>query len=173
MANITWTPPSGWAEETGAHVNFKAPCDSAAAGNLMIGSSSYTIVDACGFPSAGGSFAAGAIVDLILDCEAKKAYIQNAATPLGKIAVCRRSSITQSGAHDYWALKCPAEAGCTRVVVAAYTSSPGSIIVKNQDFNGDNIRIYTQNISGGSITFSLTAWVLYVRDENIVEYTTN
>lgn len=84
MANIIWTPHSGWVEETGAHVSFKAPCDCAVAGSLVIGSNSYSIVDALGkvITGTGGAFASGAVLDFILDCENSKAYLQNAATAL-------------------------------------------------------------------------------------------
>ena len=84
MANIIWTPPSGWVEETGAHVSFKAPCDCKVAGSLVIGSNSYSIVDALGnvITGTGGAFASGAVLDFILDCENSKAYLQNAATGL-------------------------------------------------------------------------------------------
>ena len=84
MANIIWTPPSGWIEETGAHVSFKAPCDCSAAGNLVIGSHSYSIVDALGkvITGTGGTFASGAVLDFILDCENSKAYLQNAASSM-------------------------------------------------------------------------------------------
>ena len=81
MADIVWTPPDGWVEQTGAHVTFSAPCDCTNAGNLVIGSNTYSIVDALGLASTGigGSFASGAIVDVILNCETNKAYIQNSA----------------------------------------------------------------------------------------------
>lgn len=81
MANIIWTPPDGWVEENGAHVSFKAPCDCSAAGNLVIGSNSYSIVDAIGgtLTGASGVFVSGAVLDFILDCENSKAYLQNSA----------------------------------------------------------------------------------------------
>lgn len=81
MANIIWTPPDGWVEESGAHVSFKAPCDCSAAGNLVIGSNSYSIVDAIGGTLTGSSgvFVSGAVLDFILDCENLKAYLQNPA----------------------------------------------------------------------------------------------
>lgn len=81
MANIIWTPPEGWVEESGAHVSFKSPCDCSAAGNLVIGSKSYSIVDAMGrtITGVGGAFVSGAILDFILDCENLKAYLQNSA----------------------------------------------------------------------------------------------
>ena len=79
--NIVWAPPDGWAEETGAHVSFKSPFDSIFSGKLQIGSNEYAIVDACGETANGksGAFVSGAVVDLILDCESKKAYLQNSA----------------------------------------------------------------------------------------------
>ena len=79
--NIVWAPPDGWTEETGAHVSFKSPFDSVFSGKLQISSNEYAIVDACGETANGksGAFVSGAVVDLILDCESKKAYLQNSA----------------------------------------------------------------------------------------------
>ena len=84
MANITWTPPNGWVEETGTHVSFKAPCDSADAQELVINNHQYTIVDAYGNTVAGveSAFVNNAIVEFVLDYENLKAYIQNASTSL-------------------------------------------------------------------------------------------
>lgn len=81
MANIIWTPPEGWEEKSGAHVSFKSPCDCSSAGNLIIGNNAYSIVDACGnvLTGKGGAFVSGAILDVILDCENLKAYLQNSA----------------------------------------------------------------------------------------------
>lgn len=81
MANIIWTPPEGWEEKSGVHVSFKSPCDCSSAGNLIIGSNAYSIVDACGNVLTGksGAFISGAILDLVLDCENLKAYLQNSA----------------------------------------------------------------------------------------------
>ena len=81
MANIVWTAPDGWVEETGAHVSFKAPCDCINAGNLVIGNNTYAIVDAMNDTATGKgtAFVSGAIVEVILDCQTNKAYIQNSA----------------------------------------------------------------------------------------------
>lgn len=83
--NIVWTPPDKWQEKTGAHVSFKSPLDSTFDGKLQIGSNEYTIVDACENTANGksGAFVTDAIIDLILDCENKKAYLQNSAASSG------------------------------------------------------------------------------------------
>ena len=85
LGNIVWTPPDKWQEKTGAHVSFKSPLDSTFDGKLQIGGNEYTIVDACENTVNGksGAFVADAIIDLILDCENKKAYLQSSAVSSG------------------------------------------------------------------------------------------
>lgn len=77
MASIQWTPPAGWVEETGAHVLMLAPCDCTATSTLLIGANAYTIVDGMGasFSTRGGVFATGALLEFVLDVDAKKAYL--------------------------------------------------------------------------------------------------
>lgn len=77
MASIQWTPPAGWVEETGAHVLMLAPCDCTATSTLVIGANAYTIVDGMGasFSTRGGVFATGALLEFVLDVDAKKAYL--------------------------------------------------------------------------------------------------
>lgn len=78
---MVFSPPDGWREESGAHVSFKSPSDSKSAEALRIGSNVYSIIDAYGNSLVGknGTFISGAILDFILDCENKKAYLQNSA----------------------------------------------------------------------------------------------
>ena len=67
---------------TGRKVTFPAPCDCASVTDgLSINGEIYAICDAMGKCVTGidGKWAAGAQVSVILDCENKKAYIQNAA----------------------------------------------------------------------------------------------
>lgn len=87
MANIIWTPPEGWVEETGAHVSFRAPCSCVDAGKLVIGENEYDIVNAVGetVTGVGGAFASGAILDFILDCDSLNAYLQNQAFSVDRI----------------------------------------------------------------------------------------
>ena len=77
MASIQWTPPTGWVEETGAHVLMLTPCDGTATSTLTIGANAYTIVDGMGasFSMRAGVFAAGALLEFVLDVNAKKAYL--------------------------------------------------------------------------------------------------
>lgn len=67
---------------TGKTVTFTAPCDCASVTDgLSINGEIYTVCDAMGkcVTGVGGTWAKGAQVSVVLDCENKKAYIQNAA----------------------------------------------------------------------------------------------
>lgn len=83
MANIKLTLPGE--PFSGQIVTFTAPCDCASVTNgLVIGGDIYTICDAvgkCVTDGGGGRWMAGAQVSVVLDCENKKAFIQNAAVP--------------------------------------------------------------------------------------------
>lgn len=78
MANIKLTLPA--APFTGQIVTFPAPCgcDEVTDG-LSINGEIYTVVDAMGecITGKGGAWCEGAQVSVALDCENKKAYIQN------------------------------------------------------------------------------------------------
>lgn len=65
----------------GMEINFKAPCDCTAADGLLIGNTTYSFVNAVGdvLTGASGVWATGCIVSVILDCDTKKAYVQNSA----------------------------------------------------------------------------------------------
>lgn len=75
---IMWTPPAGWVEETGASIRFTAPCACSETGSsIIIGSNVYNFYLANGSPvgNNSGLFMKGAIVEAILDCETKRAYL--------------------------------------------------------------------------------------------------
>ena len=107
MANIIYTPPTGWAEETGAHVSFKSPCNCTVAGNLVIGSNSYTISDAMGetVTGKGGVFSQGSVLDFVLDCDNRKAFLLNGSAPFKPKLLWSGSwssgSLTVPGFSDY------------------------------------------------------------------------
>ena len=77
MGTINWTPPPGWEEQTGAHISFKAPCNSSSAGDLKIGDNTYTFMDTSGsrVNNLGYAFISGAMVEAVLDCDQSRAYI--------------------------------------------------------------------------------------------------
>lgn len=82
MANIKLTLPGE--PFTKQIVTFTAPCgcDQVTDG-LVINGETYTVCDAMGecVTGKGGAWCAGAQISVVLDCENKKAYIQNAASP--------------------------------------------------------------------------------------------
>lgn len=82
MSIIKVTLPLGEIPVNGKQVSFVAPCDCAVTEALQIEGVNYTVVDAlCNCATGdGGRWAAGAIVSVVLDCENKKAYLQNQAT---------------------------------------------------------------------------------------------
>lgn len=86
MANIKWTPPAGWKEQTGARVQFLAPCNCSEADNLIINGISYIFKNAAGVAvnKIGGAFMPGALVEAVLNCEngAREAYLVNEADAL-------------------------------------------------------------------------------------------
>lgn len=79
-----------------------------------------------------------------------------------KYAICKKNSVTQGAGNDYWSLNCPAISGYTRVVLDVHTGSPAQINIKNYAFDGDVLRVYTQNISNSSQTFGITAVVAFI-----------
>ena len=82
MANIKVNTPA--APRSGQIVTFTAVCDCASVTDgLIINGETYTVCDAMGecVTGKGGAWCAGAQISVVLDCENKKAYIQNAAVP--------------------------------------------------------------------------------------------
>ena len=82
MANIKLNLPGE--PFTKQIVTFTAPCDCASVTDgLVINGETYTVCDAMGecVTGKGGAWCAGAQISVVLDCENKKAFIQNAAAP--------------------------------------------------------------------------------------------
>lgn len=86
---IAWTPPPGWIEETGASIRFTAPCACSEADSIIIGTNTYSFVDAVGnaINTRPGSFAPGAVVEALLDTSGKKAYLNTPGTYLAPITI--------------------------------------------------------------------------------------
>lgn len=73
---------------TGKVVTFTAPCDcDKVTDGIVINGKTYTICDAMGnkIPGTGGVWCSGAQISVVLDCENKKAYLQNG-TPTGFVS---------------------------------------------------------------------------------------
>lgn len=124
MATINWTPPGIWEEKTGAHVSFTAPCDCVATTGLVIGENTYEIVDAnlAKVTGVGGVYTAGAIVELVLDCENMRAYILNGAS--GSDAIVAQG-VSGSWSYTKWASGL-AECFC-KVVNSTFTTSASAL----------------------------------------------
>lgn len=82
MSKVKLTLPGLEIPVTGKQVTFSAPCDCSSVECLQINGVDYCVVDALGRQvtgtTGGGVWAKGAKVSVILDCEDKKAYLQNA-----------------------------------------------------------------------------------------------
>ena len=75
---------------SGQIVTFPAPCNcDEVTDGLVINGETYTVCDAMGecVIGKGGAWCAGAQISVVLDCENKKAFIQNAASPNLKAAL--------------------------------------------------------------------------------------
>lgn len=86
MANIKLTLPGE--PFTKQIVTFTAPCDcDKVTDGIVINGKTYTICDAMGnkIPGTGGVWCSGAQISVVLDCENKKAYLQNG-TPTGFVS---------------------------------------------------------------------------------------
>ena len=147
--NIIWTPPEGWEEKSGAHVSFKSPCDCSSAGNLRIGSNVYSIVDACGnvLTGKGGAFVSGAVLDLVLDCENLKAYLQNSAA--SSIGVSKIQYGTANVSYS--------ESGTSASVTFPTAFSTKPIVICQQVFDSINCCIKTENVSTTGFTIGIPA----------------
>lgn len=73
----------------GERLTFKAPCDCSSVDGIIVYCPNaegveYTVCDAMGecVTGVGGTWCSGALVSVVLDCENKKAYIQNSATAI-------------------------------------------------------------------------------------------
>lgn len=82
MATITVTLPEGTTACDGKQVTFRAPCNCTGVTGIIIGSSTYELIDAVGSSvgDIGGAFSSGSMVSVILDTENSRAYIQNSAS---------------------------------------------------------------------------------------------
>ena len=147
--NIIWTPPEGWEEKSGAHVSFKSPCDCSSAGNLRIGSNVYSIVDACAnvLTGKGGAFVSGAVLDLVLDCENLKAYLQNSAA--SSIGVSKIQYGTVNVSFD--------AKGTSASVTFPKPFSTKPIVICQQVFDSINCCIKTENVSTTGFTIGIPA----------------
>lgn len=86
MANIKLTLPGE--PFTKQIVTFTAPCDcDKVTDGIVINGKTYTICDAMGnkIPGTGGVWCSGAQISVVLDCENKKAYLQNGKPTPGMI----------------------------------------------------------------------------------------
>lgn len=114
MANIKLTPPGE--PFSGQIVTFTAPCgcDQVTDG-LVINGETYTVCDAMGecVTGKGGAWCAGAQVSVVLDCENKKAYIQNAAGGSG--------GVNPNLLHNWYFANCVNQRGQTAYTGAVYT----------------------------------------------------
>lgn len=79
MAKIKVTLPEGSSLVQGKQVSFTAPCSSLDTEAIQIDGVDYTVFDAMGNAVTGkeGSWTAGALVTVVIDRDAQKAYIQN------------------------------------------------------------------------------------------------
>ena len=148
MANIIWTPPEGWEEKSGVHVSFKSPCDCSSAGNLIIGSNSYSIVDACGNVLTGksGAFVSGAVLDVILDCENMKAYLQNSAASSIGVSKIQYGTAT---------VKFYTSSSSTKSVTFSTAFSAKPIVICQQVFDNVNCCIKVENVSTTGFTIGV------------------
>ena len=98
MANIKLTLPGE--PFSGQIVTFTAPCDcDKVTGGIVINTKIYTVCDAMGnkVTGTGGVWCAGAQVSVVLDCENRKAYIQN-----GKATPAQIGAASNPHIEDNW-----------------------------------------------------------------------
>ena len=98
MANIKLTLSAE--PFSGQIVSFPAPCDCASVTDgLIINGETYTICDAMGnkVTGTGGVWCSGAQVSVVLDCENKKAYLQNGKPTPDMIGAVKKSGDTMTG----------------------------------------------------------------------------
>lgn len=85
MSKVKLTLPGLEIPVTGKQVSFAAPCDCSVVDCIQIDGVDYTVVDAMGNKvtgsSDGGVWSTGAKVSVLLDVEARKAYLLNGNTP--------------------------------------------------------------------------------------------
>ena len=85
MSVVKITLPLGEVPVTGKQVTFNAPCDCSVTECIQIDGVNYAVVDAMGNQvtgsSDGGVWRSGAKVSVLLDAEARKAFLLNGSTP--------------------------------------------------------------------------------------------
>lgn len=85
MSKLKVTLPGAEIPVTGKQVSFAAPCDCSVVDCIQIDGVDYTVVDAMGNKvtgsADGGVWSTGAKVSVLLDVEAKKAFLLNGNTP--------------------------------------------------------------------------------------------
>ena len=79
MAKLNLTLPYDEIAVTGKQVTFSAPCDSAGLTAVVIAGVEYTLVDTLGKPLHPHAFVKDALVTVILNIDANKAFVQESA----------------------------------------------------------------------------------------------
>lgn len=81
MSTLTVTLPKGASVVDGKQLTFVAPCDCTGVTGIIIGETTYTLVDATNtcVSDKGNQFVSGAMVSVIMDTTNSRAYIQNSA----------------------------------------------------------------------------------------------
>ncbi len=122
MSKLKVTLPGLEIPVTGKQISFKAPCDCSSVECLQIDGVDYIIVDALGRQvtgtTGGGVWAAGAKVSVILDCEEKKAYLQNGNPTLSMIGA---GMVNPNLLHNWYFANPVNQRGETEYPVAGYT----------------------------------------------------
>ena len=135
---VTWTPPDGWVEETGAHLSFKVP-EYPNFSKITIGNKNYTVVASNGETSSDAwSFASGALAEFALDCENLKAY------RLGDIP-CSGTKMT-TVMTDYYV-----QANNETVISISYDS-----VEDMADYNGEALISFFCGIVGAANSAAIT-----------------
>ena len=86
MSKVVITLPGLEIPVPGKQISFKAPCNCSEVECLQINGTDYCVVDTMGNQVTGnpngGVWVSGAKVSVVLDVEAKKAYLLNGSTPI-------------------------------------------------------------------------------------------
>ena len=127
---------------TGKIVTFTAPCNcSDVSDGLVINGETYTVCDAMGecVTGKGGAWCAGAQISVVLDCENKKAFIQNRAVSpesIGAAIAVKWDSITV--ATTAWVEADGLYTATVAVQDMLATDNPHSVdIVRSSDLEAD------------------------------------
>lgn len=97
MVTLTLSLPAD-AVCNGKQITFRAPCDCTGVSGIVIGDTTYDLVDAQNNTiSTNSFFVAGAMITVVLDIENNKAYIQNASIPVDSIPTSGSNNFITSG----------------------------------------------------------------------------